>query len=193
MRNKSKSFTLIELLIVVAIIGILAAIAVPNFLNAQTRAKLSRVMGDFRNLGVAIESYIIDWNAPPWDQPCPSGDHGWASCMSRVTTPVAFMSTVVPDVFQAMDVIESLSPGHFVGSKLAYDYTTIFNNGGLSNTSAIWTRLFNKSLWRLASAGPDQALINDPDRRWLAKPYDPSNGLISIGDIAYSQSSFLDK
>src|SRR5690606_30733234 len=49
-----------ELLIVVAIIAILAAIAVPNFLEAQTRAKVSRVMGDLRNMATGIESYQID-------------------------------------------------------------------------------------------------------------------------------------
>ncbi|MGC9327271.1 MAG: type II secretion system protein [Candidatus Hinthialibacter sp.] len=108
-RPLREAFTLIELLIVVAIIGILAAIAVPNFLNAQLRAKVSRVMADFRNYGTSIESYILDNNAAPWDVPCPSGDHGWASCLSRLTTPVAYMSSVAPDVFQAKDVIENLS------------------------------------------------------------------------------------
>ncbi len=191
MRNQG--FTLIELLIVVAIIGILAAIAVPNFLNAQTRAKLAKVQGDFKSYGTAFEMYILDWNAAPWDSPSPAGDHGWASSLSRVTTPVAYMNSLQPDIFQALDVIEALSPTHFVGSKLSYDYTTIYFNGGVENPSKIWKDLFGRSLWRIASAGPDQALINVPGRNWLAQPYHASNGLVSDGDIQYSQQSFLDK
>lgn len=60
-----KAFTLIELLIVVAIIAILAAIAVPNFLEAQTRAKVSRVMADQRSYATALETYYIDNNTYP--------------------------------------------------------------------------------------------------------------------------------
>ncbi|MEI7632892.1 MAG: prepilin-type N-terminal cleavage/methylation domain-containing protein [bacterium] len=58
-------FTLIELLIVVAIIAILAAIAVPNFIEAQTRAKVSRVKSDLRSYVTALESYHSDWNKYP--------------------------------------------------------------------------------------------------------------------------------
>lgn len=60
-----KGFTLIELLIVVAIIAILAAIAVPNFLEAQVRAKVSRVKNDQRSLATGIESYYVDNNVYP--------------------------------------------------------------------------------------------------------------------------------
>jgi len=51
---------LIELLIVVAIIAILAAIAVPNFIEAQTRAKVTRAVSDLRTIGVGLTSYIVD-------------------------------------------------------------------------------------------------------------------------------------
>lgn len=64
---RSAGFTLIELLIVVAIIAILAAIAVPNFLEAQTRAKISRVKADIRAMSTGLETYVIDHTKYPPD------------------------------------------------------------------------------------------------------------------------------
>jgi prepilin-type N-terminal cleavage/methylation domain-containing protein len=55
-----RGFTLIELLIVVAIIAILDAIAVPNFLEAQLRAKVSRAKSDMRSVATALEAYRVD-------------------------------------------------------------------------------------------------------------------------------------
>ena len=65
MVRRQHAFTLIELLIVVAIIAILAAIAVPNFLEAQVRAKVARVHADMRAQATAIESYLVDNNYYP--------------------------------------------------------------------------------------------------------------------------------
>ena len=58
-------FTLIELLIVVAIIGIIAAIAIPNLLNAIDRGKQKRTMADIRSIGTAVEAYAVDVNFYP--------------------------------------------------------------------------------------------------------------------------------
>lgn len=68
-----KAFTLIELLIVVAIIAILAAIAVPNFLEAQTRAKVARILSDQRTYATALETYMIDNSAYPLHWPYTAG------------------------------------------------------------------------------------------------------------------------
>jgi general secretion pathway protein G len=65
MRRNSKGFTLIELLIVVAIIGIIAAIAIPNLLNAIDRGKQKRTMADLRSIGTASEAYAVDNNHYP--------------------------------------------------------------------------------------------------------------------------------
>lgn len=78
---KKNGFTLIELLIVVAIIGIVAAIAIPNLLVALQKGKQKATIGDLKTIGTAIESYITDWgiapqsdeflgpNSTPWFQP----------------------------------------------------------------------------------------------------------------------------
>ena len=65
LKRDSKGFTLIELLIVVAIIGIIAAIAIPNLLNAIDRGKQKRTMADMRSIGTAVESYAVDNNVYP--------------------------------------------------------------------------------------------------------------------------------
>jgi len=63
--KKRKGFTLIELMIVIAIIIILAAIAIPNYLRMTDRARRSRVAGDFASLATAIEAYSVDWGHYP--------------------------------------------------------------------------------------------------------------------------------
>lgn len=109
MTNK-RAFTLIELLIVVAIIAILAAIAVPNFLEAQTRAKVSRAKADLRSLHLAVESYFVDNNRYPYSESInasiwmPAGGSPRLNPQNHevggLTSPIAYITTIPDDPFK---------------------------------------------------------------------------------------------
>ena len=61
--NKNRGgFTLVEIMIVVAIIALLAAIAVPNFLRARKRSQATRILEDLRIIDSAIDQYAIEAN-----------------------------------------------------------------------------------------------------------------------------------
>ncbi len=153
------AFTLIELLIVVAIISILAAIALPNLLEAQIRARTARARSDMRALAAAIESYRMDRDQYPegtdnpqyYPEPIAAAlgalAPGYYSFRTRgtgnqtvgvhfagITTPIAYITAIPSDPFAP------------VGSAVVFPYcyrnAKVWHNG-----------------WILTSAGPDSDLL----------------------------------
>lgn len=184
MNRSCRGFTLIELLIVVAIIGILAAIAVPNFLNAQIRAKVSRCVSDMKSIETALEMYRMDNNAyPTWRlaRVPGSGDYFHPNEIRyyRMTTPVAYLSSIPRDPF-AVQTLEDFSQWGW-----AYDYVNGWDDKGSWKPNG-WGHV-----WRLNSWGPDginswggqrDGQCNNGAPNFL---YQSSNGLTSYGDIVW--------
>ena len=192
-RNFAKAFTLIELLIVVAIIAILAAIAVPNFLEAQTRAKVSRVASDLRVFDTATETYRIDHNKlPPTYRANAAQTRKWIAHF--LTTPVSYMTSALPDPFNKVDTdpdnwfLVSWGPDYYYNptGKPTPALTSTWG-GRLRNFPVIsdGTNLTRHNFFFMFSAGPDTKFdINYPTFGTPVDVYDATNGTISRGDVA---------
>lgn len=175
-----RAFTLIELLIVVAIIAILAAIAVPNFLEAQVRAKVSRAKSDMRTFATALETYTVDhnkpmsarnseynaYNGPSLVNAAHTGT-GWVSYrFRRLTTPISYLSSVLVDVFakdgRTLTMVVGGTGGDFSGNYDTFDYWNGYDlapggpGGGTSTASFRGAGVTSGAAWRIVSAGPDK-------------------------------------
>jgi len=194
----SRAFTLIEILIVVSVIGILAAVAMPNFLEAQNRAKLARVRADHRTLATALEAYFVDQHAYP------SGEsNGTVKWLRWMTTPQAYLADAqVPDPFVGRDA----DPAN-LATFVSYPYHRyyVFNEMGYLNAFSATGQLFSPygtpgelkvKFYVLFSHGPDgvrskgsngatftqSANLFDP-AHFTEFIYDPTNGVTSNGEI----------
>ncbi|MBX7245955.1 MAG: type II secretion system protein GspG [Candidatus Sumerlaeaceae bacterium] len=190
-----RAFTLIELLIVVAIIAILAAIAVPNFLEAQTRAKVSRAKSDMRSVATAIESYAVDNNAYPVpigytgpneaDRIDPATEPFEGFVPEKVSTPIAYITVRPLDTFRVKNPDEHPYdiPFHFSNQK--FNAEALSEPNFMANLHQELTGNAVQIPWLIFSHGPDLSHQSGPPDADPPCLYDPTNGTVSIGDIYY--------
>ncbi len=193
-----KGFTLIELLIVIAIILILIAIALPNFLEAQIRARVTKARGEMRTLGIAMEAYRLDWNKyPSYNYP-----NYTSNTVSRsqagftwLTSPNAYITSIPEDPFPGevdLDGNELTGPPYtytmdgaevpYVAPIFSHPHSSPFNTEGLAT-------------YVIFSLGPDRPGVETVVDHFASpicsgggcsnpiSSYSPTNGTKSKGDL----------
>ncbi|MGI8905983.1 MAG: hypothetical protein ACR2IE_05775 [Candidatus Sumerlaeaceae bacterium] len=178
---------------VVAIIAILALIALPNFLDAQVRSKVSRARADMRTVVTAVEAYAADQTnyappisylgAGPYTVEDPAQDEFEAFVPMRMTTPVAYLTSLPSDPFWIEGRAEH-------PPRVTFHYSEQKNNTEMEETRETFIQDRMEKLgagaaencrYFLASHGPD---LKDPSGS-SAVLYDPTNGTVSPGDLYY--------
>ncbi len=216
--GRSRAFTLIELLIVVSILAILAAIAVPNFLEAQVRAKITAAKANLRTTGSALEAYRVDNSDYPHAVPVVPEDPLALLCSQQLralTTPIAYMTSTssMRDPFgtaRLYSLLQAPGPPGGVGetdvlfppnehrSLLYYHYASTSHRLAAPWIDAPGHALISIGPDRKDSLGAYSHIDGDQFRSafrysFIREPistiYDPTNGTVSVGDIIWRSPS----
>lgn len=110
--RKTAGFTLVEIMIVVAIIAFLAAIAVPGFLRARKRVQATRVLNDLRHIDSAVDQYALENNKVKGS---PVAVSDWASYLKKGTTLYATGKNLFDEDYgpQTVDELPKVPPVAF--------------------------------------------------------------------------------
>ncbi len=208
-RYPAGAFTLIELLIVIAIILILISIALPNFLEAQMRAKVAKSDGEMRGLAQSLEAYRNDWpRYPPQaayekTQFNPSFPGLTNNCWSlmQLTTPITYMKKLPLDLFapQNGEPIWNGTTGRAMPlhpADKAHGFTYLYwsqqslrFDGQISTAEAMKRNGINYTLLGLGPNGQLETInldSNDMSQMRINAvhwAYSPTNGTKSKGDL----------
>ncbi len=190
-RDHTPAFTLLELLITVAIIAILAAIAVPNFVEAQVRAKVSRARADLRTYATAIEAYAVDHNFYP-----PNASFLAPIDLAVLSTPTAYLTTAgLRDPFGTPQI--NAPSGQAANSAQGYAYVAYNTESKFYEFEPAACSAVPRRGWSVVSQGPNTTLDGAASLIFRSCPaapgpyladlrgriYDPTNGTVSRGDI----------
>ena len=202
-----KGFTLIELLIVIAIILILISIALPNFLEAQMRAKITKVKSELRTIATALEAYQTEWKRYPPTAGLELTQFGFPQAarhsLMQLTTPIAHLTEIPLEILAPQDeepfvdiATGPLSDGGFFGpADRAEGYSFYYFSQESFLKTAGWAPLGegykrNGVNHTVRSTGPDRDFDFNRDphnpefrNRAVSWFYCPTNGTHSGGDI----------
>jgi len=191
--NRSRGFTVQEVCVILFLGGILASATIPNYINAQAKAKASKAKADLAVIAVALEAYRVDHQQYPFDG---------GNCTNSPDRPYWFIpwDLTTPSAYCSPEVLNDPFRGWDFGSYTRYRYQNVDSTWGRRYgicTGDTPSSYYDEMLclvghWCLHSQGPNKIYgptgwPNDcgyPQHPW---PYDPTNGIISDGNIMVPQ------